>query len=233
MCFCLLCQWTRRPRPFRLLACSLVALLGRPVWADAIDDASFFDSIRHTLITFETDGEGLPVIVPSGSVIPMPSDEYSAFGILLGPSVGWANDAAPTFDAAQAIGGSLPNAITGFVDVFDLVFTVPVHAFGFWVVNNDSVSTLPMFLAFDANDNAIEAVVFEGGLVDGTIGVAEYGFMGISSAVEIGRVRISKEATIFDNLMFSAVPAPGALGLLTVACFATWRRSRHLGSTTA
>lgn len=53
-------------------------------------------------------------------------------------------------------------------------------------------------------------MTFTGGLVDGTIGIATYGFMGITSTTPIAAVDIVKDATILDNFRFSTVPEPSA-----------------------
>ncbi len=210
----------------RSLALAAVLAWTGPALAAGISDASFFSGMPHTLITFDVDGAGTPLNIIQGGRLLMPQMEYASQGIQFSPSVYWVNDSGSSFDQAQAIGGSLPIAIpSGLIGDFSITFLVPTHAFGFWVVNNNTAPHLPVFTALDLNGNVIESVTFQAPFIDGTIGVADYGFMGIVSDTQIGSVRITKDAAIFDNLRFSIVPEPGAMALLLVAA-ALWRQGR-------
>ena len=199
----------------RLKAAGFIVIFG---WlcssgnAAGIADAGFFLDKPSTLITFETDGAGNPVTVQDGLSLAFPGNEYAAFGVLFNPAVAWVNDAGPDFDAAQAIGGSMPIGIPGSgIDNFTLSFSVPVRAFGFWVVKAGTV--LPSFTALDDQGQVIDSVVFDSNFVDGTAGVASFGFMGITADRNIASVQITKHAALFDNLYFSPIPEPGTLSL--------------------
>jgi hypothetical protein len=200
--------------------------------AAIIDSASFFQSIPHTLIDFETDGLGNPLSLIDGQSAVMPAAEYAAAGVTFVSAVRWVNDASPAFDAAQAIGGSPDHAIpSAFVGNFAFTFSVPVRAFGMWVINNDGADPAgPSFLAYDANNVLIESVQFQGALIDGNVNdgntVATYGYMGIHADRDIARVEVRKVAATFDDLRFSAVPAPGVAGLAGIAGLLGLRRRR-------
>ena len=217
-------------RVFPAAACAAVAALvsaaGSGARADVISDAAFFTPIPHTLVTFDVDGAGNTVNLAQGQSTAMPAAEYASLGITFNPAVNWVNDGDADFDAAQAIGGSVPIAIpSGSHPAFRIQFSTPVHAFGFWVVDNANVTTRPRFTALNGLSQTIEQVTFTGGLVDGTIGIARYGFMGISSPTAIAAIDITKQATIFDNFYFSAVPEPAsAAALLALPALALSRR---------
>lgn len=196
--------------------------------AGVISDASYFNPLPTTLIDFETDGLGSPVSLIEGQIMLMPAAEYASVGVTFSPQVYWVNDASGDFDSAQALGGSLDNAIpSSAVNTFTINFSVPVQAFGLWVVNNSTADPNgPTFTARDGSNQVIESVQFNGALVDGTVGVASYGFMGIFSPTQISSVTITKQAAIFDDLRFSTAPTPGALGVLGVAGLLAKRRRR-------
>lgn len=196
-------QGTLRRSPALLIGL-LAPLISAPGVADPIDDASFFEGIEHTLLEFETDGRGNVINLGNGATMPMPADEYATFGLVFDPAIGWVNDASGDFDQAQAIGGSPPIAFArGQDDRFDMLFDPPLQAFGAWIVNNRSVQIKPQFDAFDSGGNFLETVRFEGVFVDGTVGIADYGFMGISSTTPIARVQVTKDAGQFDSLRFT------------------------------
>lgn len=208
-----------------------VAGLAWTAGAGVISDVSHFSSIPTTLVDFETNGGGSPVILAEGGTLLMPAGEYGALGITFSPQVHWVNDGSSDFDSAQAIGGSLDNAIpSSAVNVFTLSFSTPVRSFGLWVVNNHNVDAAgPIFEARDASNQLIESVQFNGGLIDGTVGVASYGFMGVWSATPIASVTITKQAAIFDDLRISPdVPAPACGAVLGAAGLWSLRRRRMI-----
>jgi hypothetical protein len=214
----------RSIRPSALVASA--AMAAAPAAAQTlIDDSSFFDPLPHTLLDMETDGNGVPVILNNGGSRVMGPSEYERQGVLFNPTISWVNDQSMEFDQALAIGGSLENGFaSGNDDMFDIIFTGEVHAFGAWVVNNRNLLPRPTFTAYDAAGNIIETVVFEGRFVDGNISFAEYGFMGVASERAIARVSVVKEAAMFDDLRFSIIPAPGAGALLALGLLAARRR---------
>lgn len=195
-----------------ILAMATVAQAG-PIY-----DASFFDSIPHTLIDWETDGNGNPVELNQGMRRAMPADEYASEGISFGQGIFWVNDFSPDFDAAQEIGGSPDIAIPGASEnEIVLNFLVPTRAFGVWVINNTVVNETPWFEVRDTSGGFIGVAAFVGPAIDGVIGIAEYGFLGFVATVEIGSVRLVEDATAFDDLRFSPVPEPATLILLLAA----------------
>jgi hypothetical protein len=195
--------------------------------AGAIYDAGFFSSIPRTTICFETDGSGNPVVISEGGTQYMYGDEYSSFGVLFDQDIYWVNDSGDDFEAAQAIGGSPEISIPGPATVMtDLVmsFTVPVKAFGLWVIDRNDKPNVPSFQARNASGGVIETVTFQGAFVDGSVGIQDYGFMGIYAEQNIASVRMSYDYTGFDNLIFSSVPEPGCAVLLAAGAATIMRR---------
>jgi hypothetical protein len=193
-----------------------------------IESATFFDSVPHSLVNFEHRGDGVsPVSLIAGETALLNAAEYSSLGFSFDRDIQWVNDANAMFDAAQAVGGSPQIGIPGSLhSEFEIHFATTVRAFGFWVVNNSIADHFPQFEAFDAANNSLGYYSFGDGFVDGFIGVAQYGFMGISSPTPIARVRITKDYAMLDNFTFSAVPSAGTLGILPLLGASLLRRRR-------
>ncbi len=225
---------TRGARAARYVRMAIAALLAPALSAQGgvIKDPTFFDDLPSDLIEFDVDGDGAPVLLGDAASTPMPADEYSDLGVTFSPAVRWVNDGNASFDGAQTAAGLGEIAIPGAsIGAFDIVFSTSVRSVGMWVIANNSpeIETPPTFTAFDAQGVEIEVVAFGGDLVDGTVGIADYGFMGIFSPTPIARLQVEKQAAIFDNLTFSsAIPAPGPAALLGLGgvCLAARRRRR-------
>jgi MYXO-CTERM domain-containing protein len=203
--------------------------------ATAITDASFFNGLPTTLITFETDGAGNPVTLIQGQRQVMPAGAYLPQGVTftgIDAPVNWANDGNAAFDAAQSIGASPVNSIpSSLCNQFVVTFNVPVTAFGFFVANNRTADPNgPSFVARDSAGNILDQAQWGAKFIDGTITTpnttADYGFMGLTTGTPIASVTITKQAAIFDDLRFSPVPAPGALALAGIGGLLATRRRR-------
>jgi MYXO-CTERM domain-containing protein len=206
--------------------------------ADPVTDRAFFGP-EATVIDFERRWDGTQVVsadldpLLEGETMPLPANEYASLGVTFGTDLWWVNDGTAAFDAAQILSGlagqggsqslSIPST---WLDSFDLHFTTPVDAFGFFVADNwsEPKRAAVVFEAYDASDNLIDVAIFGGAFVDDTVSVlnttAAYGFMGISRNDEqnpIARVSITKGAAILDDLVFTQVPTPGAVGMLGLA----------------
>ncbi|MFA6135509.1 MAG: PEP-CTERM sorting domain-containing protein [Phycisphaerae bacterium] len=210
---------------------SLIALLlavAPMAPASVISDASFFNGISKTVIDFETDGLGYAVDLPEyGGQDMYAADEYALQGVAFDQVLTWVNDGGSDFDFAQAVGGSPNNSIPGPAqDLFVMSFSEPVRAFGFWIVNDTSSLTAPTFTAKNAAGETIEAVSFQDALIDGTHGIAQYGFMGIYADQDIASVEISLDVAELDNLTFSSVPEPATLTVLALSGLALLRRRK-------
>ena len=204
------------------------------VHAGVISDATFFPSDPNTVvIKFEKYADGSPVVLGEGLTTTMYYDEYrdpsgvwfeyKPYGFLADMS--YRNDAGVDTEAAQSIGGSLQIGFPAPAEkVFAMIFDVPVRAFGFWVVDNNTMAPVPSFTAKNSSGAVLETVTFEGALVDGHVGVADYGFMGIWAAENIARVEISQDGSLFDNLTFSGVPEPASMLLLAAGALVVLRR---------
>ncbi len=220
------------------IVCFVLAVATAGVQAGVISSASFFSSLSYTEISFEYYSDGSPVNLDEGQVTTMYYDEYEASdGVWFEykpegdlEEMTYVNNSGPDFEAAQEIGGSMEIAFPGATeDSFTMVFVdeLSVRSFGFWVVNNNTVETGVTFTAKNDSGVVLETVSLEGALIDGTIGVADYGFMGIWADEDIRRVDITKDACILDNLTFSEeIPEPAGVVLLAAASLAALRRRR-------
>lgn len=202
-----------------------------------ISDVSFFTPIPHTLINFETDVLGNPITLLQGQRLTMPANAYAPLGVTFTGTqtspVYWVNDGNAAFDAAQTLGASptvsIPSSLT---NTFTITFSVPVHAFGFFVANNRLADAVgPVFVARDAQGNVLETANWGQKFIDNTITIpntiADYGFMGIQTSALIASVTITKQAAILDDFRFTPVPAPGVVTLAGIgAALMTTRRRR-------
>lgn len=215
----------------RLCVAGLVAGVGCASGASGaiITDVAFFNSIPSTVIDFETDGTGSPVsLIPGGSQA-MPATEYQSLGVSFSPSVNWVRDGNANFVSVQGLLGLGQVCIPGAaLSAFTIDFNVPVRAFGLWIINNENATGLPRpsFTARNAMGSPLETAVYTGGAIDGQIGLASYGFLGIFATEDIASVTVTRGGAVMDNLTYSAVPAPGAgvLGALSAGALLARRR---------
>jgi len=230
-----------------------------------IDDRSFFDGIDHTLLDFETKGDGSPVdLPPLGAQLFSPT-EYNNFGVDFESrdphsfGMGWGNFPPPNplCGICQSIGavGSPVNVISGGND-WTMTFSVPVHAVGIgvvqggWGVGGPSDDRRIMkdlqtrMRAFSADGTLLGEVFFWEDLVDGGFGGPwkdgffgeeflsnPFGFLGIVSPdTPIAQVEMTHgvpNGVLFDDLRFSALPAPGPGAALTLAALGMGLRRRR------
>lgn len=211
------------------VAASAIMAASGQTKAAIITDPGFFAPIagQTTTVTFDVNGAGGAVNLIEGASQAMPVNEYLSQGVRFN-QVRWVNDGNASLDAAQSMLGLGPIAIpSSQVGQFDIEFSTMVRAFGLWVINNTAASSsAPTFTAYNGSGQVIESVAFGGAFLDGTVGVAQFGFMGIVSEQAIARVRVTLDAAIFDNLMHAPVPAPGAAALFGLAGLAALRRRR-------
>lgn len=186
---------------FAALAAGSVLLgAGHRSWAAPITDASYFNSVAHTHITFEQDGSG--ATLPVMSNITMPAGEYAAQGVTIQPNVRVVRDSDACFRLLQDIaGGSTPYGLSAS-NTTSMEFDPPVQAFGFVFVAIFFQNAT--FTAFDEDNNVIETAVFTGPFIDGSgCGFLEHGFVGIESTTPIHRVTVSAPSGAIDNLRFA------------------------------
>jgi hypothetical protein len=182
-----------------------------------LTNVGYFTSQSHTVVTFEQRGDGSPT--PTANAALLPPNEYAGLGFTfapgLSPGVAWINDISASADAAQAIGGSLPlgiGATDNQGDFFIHFSPRPVRAFGFWVQHTNQRRRIPTFDAIGAS-GTLESAFFAGSAIDGTIGVIDYGFLGIAAAAPIESIHVRGDIALLDNLRFIAIPEPAGTNL--------------------
>ena len=224
-----------------------IAAISANALAAQITDRTYFGP-GSTLITFETHGDGTPVVNASnnpliqGQTLTMPAAEYSAQGVIFDRDINWVNDGGTLFDGAVTLsalagqGGSPILSIpSSAINTFTVQFTTPVDAFGFFAAQNDTASGAIHFQAYDATNTLVDDQTFGGAYVDDTLSNANttvsYGFMGIartSGQNPITHVVVTKNAAILDDLVFTPIPAPTTIGVLGAAGVIGLRRRRHI-----
>jgi len=170
---------------------------------------------------------------------------------------GWFNAPPPAFgtplfpdgtrgDALDAV-GSWPIAIAGPIGGWRLRFTQPVRAVGLGAVltsftNEPSLENTIKLFAYDAAGNLLDSTALWEDQIDGGFGgpyangafgdewdQINYGFLGMFADTPIDHLVISGTSfAFFDDLHFSAVPAPGAgaaFALLGLGALTRRRRS--------
>lgn len=210
----------------RIVALLFIAFHAVTSSASPINDASYFETLPHVLIDFDTYADGTPLGFPVDTVTTMSPVQYLSKGILLSYDFRWDSSAHPDFAAARAIGGSpLFDLMIGSQPNQPVVtFTNDVSAFGFWVIARQLRSGLTRFDAYDAHQQLIESVSFGPTFVDGTIGIAQFGFMGIA-APGIHSVVVTSSSpslgvyAVFDNLTYTTVPEPNTSAMCSSALF--------------
>jgi len=149
---------------------------------------------------------------------------------------------------AHAAMGSRPVAIgPTTIQGFAIHFTTPVRAVGlglaqkrFPASNDPNPIITSTIRAFNDAGDELGVVRFWGDLIDGQFGFVwaeldgeewrsfTYGFMGLATSEPIARLEFEHvQNSIFDDLHFSAVPAPGAgtvFGLLGIGALVRRRR---------
>jgi len=199
-------------------------------------DPGFLDDTPHTLIDFETDKDGNPIVLDDGEAGGLLGSFFNKQGILFASEIIIGN---PTGDAdAALIAGGSPENRMGFEDNDGSSGIAPIdsadnpfHTFGIFIMEHvPSASSL-----------AMELRTFEGGLIDSVaidesilvdqIGDIRFGFIGFETTEPVAFVGFRTETFFsygFDDLRFAVVPSPGAAPLLVGACaFGVVRRRRR------
>jgi len=154
-------------------------------------------------------------------------------------------------DAVDSV-GSWPTVIglTQSHVAFEIEFLVPVRSFGIGVAQDSFVhfgepseEFTTTITAFNAAGEALGVTTLWGETIDGGFGnvyaggqygdewkIIQVGFLGLATDEPIARLRFDNAwQSLFDDLHFSAVPAPGAIapfGLLGLGALTRRRRAR-------
>jgi PEP-CTERM motif-containing protein len=197
----------------------LIVLGCTPLFATVLSGPEYFNTIPHAFVDFETDGSGATVLLGENSSRSMPSDEYATLGFTFDTGASWLNDGGSSTQQAQAIyGGGINVMKFPYQNIFSIYFSTPIDAFGFWLMKSNLSVNNPLFEAYTYGSNGlIETAEFSGSLIDDSIGVIDYGFLGITTDQPITRIDITTNATLtLDNFMFVQVPEPTTLLLISL-----------------
>jgi len=222
-----------------------------------VGDRSFFSGVEHTFLDFETRGDGSPIGLGFKEAAAIPPDEYAAQGIRLTAGMIWRDVGTPPSSDPNTIGGwpeavdavgSWPTVIGRPFEPFTIEFLTPVRAFGIGVVQRGfigfeepSLDTTTRITAFNADDHILGetrlwldtidgqfGTIYENGIYGDEWRTHPYAFLGLATEEQIARVEFEMSwQSSFDDLHFSAVPAPGAgaaFGLLGLGALARRRR---------
>lgn len=230
-----------------LVAAGLLAVAAQAGPVQVIDDRSFFDKIPHTLIDFETRGDGTSFAFSGpGDFTTIHPNEYAPQGVmisatappgtLLSPAVSLSPDAEPNRTWFESSASS-PNFLIHLARNGEMRLDFPTHvrALGISALSIAAPNSGPVsLLAFDTNDQLIGEVLLGGNLIDGVVlGSShnlpfdyEIGFFGIHSPSRpIAYALIHEDLASFDGLHFSVVPEPATwVGLALFAAYCARRR---------
>jgi len=222
----------RRTTQIAALAPALLA--GAQARADGmvITDPTFFDAIPHTLIDFETRHDGTPVDLPEGSILSMNFGEFSTLGVAIFGDPNWVNFTSDDLETVQGTYATLDNSLAmGAVSPgspVGLNLFPRVRSFGVFIMMDVSTPTLRPIFHISRDETVIQSIVFEGDLVQGRVGDIEFGFLGFFDEEPFGAILMENfTRPAFDDLRFSAFPAPGAgaaFGLLALGAGLRRRR---------
>jgi len=198
-----------------------------------ISDPAFFDAIPHTLIDFETRQDGTPLEIPEGDALSMANDAYNTLGVLIFGRPAWVNFTSDDIEAIQEQHASPKNSLALFAvspgDFVGLDFVPNIRSWGLFITLDVSVERpRPRFEILDPLGEFVTDISFEGDLVQGRVGDIEYGFVGYTSDEPFGTILFENYTRpAFDDLRFSAIPAPGggaAFALLGLGALTRRRR---------
>jgi len=205
------------------------------------------------------DGTPLAPLIPPNDSAGMPSDEYAGSGILFdGPFVSWGRVPPPEpilfpegnrSDALEAAGSlSLYFGGGSQTESFSILFTEPVRAVGMAIIQQGfrggapSIHRTSIISAYGQDGALLGELRFWGDLIDGGTGGVlaggifgdefqqfQYGFVGFASETPIARLELDEIGAVFDDLHFSAVPAPGAGAAFALLGLGALARRRRLG----
>jgi PEP-CTERM motif-containing protein len=201
-----------------ILIASLSALIlgTTPARAAIVLDSDFFLGIPHTLLTFETDGSGSPVVLGGGNFTYFEGNEYAHLGFTFAPGVSEGVAWVGGYLNMEPIPGGTPEIALAARDNngdFFIDFSIPVRSFGFLVIHGSSRPGIPAFEAY-SSDDLVQTVRFQGDAINGITDGVDYGFLGIALDQDITRVHVTGDVASLDNFTFSPVPEPAALSLL-------------------
>jgi len=232
------------------VACTAVSSAG-PI--QVIDDRSFFNNIPHTLIDFETRGDGTQYSFGGqGDFVTIAPDEYSNHGVLISsPSQHFLSPAvvlSPSSEPNESWfkqDASSPNFLVDGTRHGFLRFDFPegVNAISISALRISNIDSDPVVMtAYHQNGSVLGALTLTESLIDGTVSGSqnglpfdyEFGFFGLfSPSEEIAYAVIDEDLSSFDDLYFAIVPEPSSIFLLLISVFGLSysRRSRITSKT--
>jgi len=199
-----------------------------------ITDPTFFDAIPHTLIDFEALPDGTPVDLEEGSRKGMNGDEFNTEGLLIFGDPNFVNFTSDDLETIQAAHATPDNSLAMLPvfpgDPVGLAFltTGTVRAFSIFVMMDVSEPRpRPEFDIF-SGDTFFTKLTFDESLVQGRVGDIEFGFVGYTSDEPFDAVVMHNfTRPAFDDLRFSAFPAPGAGAAFALTALGAGLRRRR------
>ena len=193
-------------------------------------DPGFMNSIPHTLIDFETNKFGEPIVLAEGEVFGTQGSFYNDLGILFSAQTLLIGNPTGDVDTAVSTGAS-PNNVMGLEPrnqhpaIAASISPIssgekPFSAFGVFIVADTRFAGGLRFdlLAFDGT--LIDTVSIDDSVLVDVFGTARSGFIGFETDEAVATVGIfspTLSAYAFDDLRFAFVPSAGTFGPLALA----------------
>ena len=228
-----------------LCALGVVALAPTHALSAPIFNRSAFDGVSHTLIDFETRGDGTPYDLPEDTGDTLDPGQYIDSGFVVIADGVVANVDDGDFENALSQVGSLQHSVFlmgGSGDEVGFKFARhDIHSVGISIVRNaDFISGGPLVLRAYTQAGPgqpvtlLEEIAYDSRFIQGGVGVFDFGFIGITSDQPIVNfffdfAQSDDLAIHYDDFIFSTemVPAPGAAIVLLGAGCAALRRRRE------
>ncbi|MFG0275124.1 MAG: hypothetical protein ACF8QF_08705 [Phycisphaerales bacterium] len=222
------------------LAPALLIAAGAHAGTQFFTDPAFMHAIPHTLIDFETNKFGEPIVLEEGEAFGTSGSFYNDLGILFGGATLLIGNPIGDFDAALTAGASPSNRMglepsSSFPIGESAIAPVragetPFSAFGIFIMENSRFAE-GLVIELQAFDGTVLASkLIDESVLTNQIGDARYGFLGFETDEPVaGVVLLSHSLTAygFDDLRFAVAPSSGTLPAFGYFGLCALRRRRR------